>query len=193
MLNARRLLMPHALVLQMLFSRLQAARYRRPGVMFLIQHLVLLSARAYKTLRSVNNRVVDKFTHFLISVHMRWRERLGFLFCFSDSKHSRVLIWTHFVKVKCVRTCILLPIHGSQCGLSMNLQYLLRRLKLIPTGRWTYGANRVQIDADVKVLSEFLSYLQTDSVRASAVISSLSPAQTPSRSTCTCRSCFPVQ
>jgi phosphatidylinositol 4-kinase A len=49
--NARRLLTPHALVLQMLFSRLQAARYRRPGVMFLIQHLVLRSARAHKTFR----------------------------------------------------------------------------------------------------------------------------------------------
>lgn len=123
MLNARRLLMPHALVLQMLFSRLQAARYRRPGVMFLIQHLVLLSARAYRSLRLVNNRVIDSLLTFLFLVHMRWHEKLGFLFCFSDSKHSRVLIWTHFVKVKCVRTCILLPIHGSQCGLSMNLQY----------------------------------------------------------------------
>jgi phosphatidylinositol 4-kinase len=51
--NACRLLTPHALVLQMLFSRLQAARYRRPGVMFLIQNLVLRSARAYKSLRSV--------------------------------------------------------------------------------------------------------------------------------------------
>ncbi|EEB97468.1 hypothetical protein MPER_03210, partial [Moniliophthora perniciosa FA553] len=48
--NARRLLSPHALVLQMLVSRLQAARYRRPGVMFLIQHLVLRSARAHKSM-----------------------------------------------------------------------------------------------------------------------------------------------
>jgi phosphatidylinositol 4-kinase len=49
--QARRMLMPHALVLQMLFSRLQAARYHRPGVMFIIQHLVLRSARAFNTLR----------------------------------------------------------------------------------------------------------------------------------------------
>jgi phosphatidylinositol 4-kinase len=52
--DARRLLMPHALVLQMLLSRLQAARYRRPGVMFLIQHLVLRSARAHNGLRSAH-------------------------------------------------------------------------------------------------------------------------------------------
>jgi phosphatidylinositol 4-kinase len=51
MTTASRLLMPHALVLQMLLSRLQAARYRRPGVMFLIQHLVLRSARAHRLLR----------------------------------------------------------------------------------------------------------------------------------------------
>lgn len=51
MATARRLLTPHALVLQMLLSRLQAARYRRPGVMFLIQHLVLRSARAHRSLR----------------------------------------------------------------------------------------------------------------------------------------------
>jgi phosphatidylinositol 4-kinase len=53
MANARRLLTPHALLLQMLFSRLQAARYRRPEVMFLIQHLVLRSARASNSLRLV--------------------------------------------------------------------------------------------------------------------------------------------
>ena len=49
--HARRLLSPHTLVLQMLFSRLQAARYRRPGLMALIQRLVLRSAKAYRTLR----------------------------------------------------------------------------------------------------------------------------------------------
>jgi phosphatidylinositol 4-kinase len=50
--NARRLLTPHALILQMLLSRLQAARYRRSGVMILIQRLVLCSARAHKSQRS---------------------------------------------------------------------------------------------------------------------------------------------
>ena len=53
MANARRLLTAHALVLQMLLSRLQAARYRRPGVMFFIQQLVLRSARAHRSLRLV--------------------------------------------------------------------------------------------------------------------------------------------
>jgi hypothetical protein len=39
----------------------------------------------------------------------------------------------------------------------------------------------VQVDADVKVLSEFLSYLQADTVRVSPAISSLSPAQAQSQ------------
>src|ERR1700722_6159061 len=51
--TANRLLTPHGLILQMLLSRLQAARYRRPGVMFLIQHLVLRSARSHRWLRCV--------------------------------------------------------------------------------------------------------------------------------------------
>ncbi|KAG1791207.1 26S proteasome subunit RPN7-domain-containing protein [Suillus plorans] len=46
--HAHWLLLPHTLVLQMLFSRLQAARYCRSTVMFLIQRLVLRSARAHK-------------------------------------------------------------------------------------------------------------------------------------------------
>jgi phosphatidylinositol 4-kinase A len=51
--------------------------------------------------------------------------------------------------------------------------------------RWTFGANRIQVDADIKVLSEFLSYLQTDSVRGSISISSLSLSQLPSHTSCT--------
>lgn len=40
------------------------------------------------------------------------------------------------------------------------------------------------MDSDVKILSEFLSYLQTDTVRGSPAISSLLPAQLPSRAPC---------
>jgi len=51
--------------------------------------------------------------------------------------------------------------------------------------RWSYGANVAQIDADIKVLSEFLSVLQSDSVRGPPPISSLSPA----RITSACEGC----
>lgn len=49
--NARKIITPHTLVLQMLFNRLQAARYHRAAVMLIIQQLVLRTARAFKTLR----------------------------------------------------------------------------------------------------------------------------------------------
>jgi len=52
---AKPLLAPHdhVLILQMLISRFQAARYRRPGLMLIIQRLVLISARAHQYMRSV--------------------------------------------------------------------------------------------------------------------------------------------
>jgi phosphatidylinositol 4-kinase A len=49
--SARRLLLPHQLILQLLVSRLQAARYRKPGLMLLLQHLTLASARAHGQMR----------------------------------------------------------------------------------------------------------------------------------------------
>ncbi|KAJ7940268.1 hypothetical protein B0H13DRAFT_2299305 [Mycena leptocephala] len=146
--NARRLLTPHALVLQMLFSRLQAARYRRPGVMFLIQHLVLRSARAHKHM----------------STHALAREpRFSFLlFGFETLKSSHL---------------------DSYCeNVLRNDLYSAAYSWFAVRPQWSYGANRVQVDADIKVVSEFLSYLQTDSVRGSVAISSLSPAQSESRS-----------
>ena len=43
---ARRLLIPHTLILQLLVSRLQAARYRKPGLMLLMQRIAFASTRA---------------------------------------------------------------------------------------------------------------------------------------------------
>ncbi|KAJ7085721.1 hypothetical protein B0H15DRAFT_846088 [Mycena belliarum] len=148
MASARRLLSPHALVLQMLFSRLQAARYRRPGVMFLIQHLVLRSARAHKHM----------------STHPLAREpRFSFLlFGFETLKSSHL---------------------DSYCeNVLRDTLYAAAYSWFAVRPQWSYGANRVQVDADIKVVSELLSYLQTDSVRGSVAISSLSPAQSASRS-----------
>ncbi|KAK7038059.1 hypothetical protein R3P38DRAFT_3311292 [Favolaschia claudopus] len=148
MVNARRLLTAHALVLQMLFSRLQAARYRRPGVMLLLQHLVLRSARAHKHM----------------STHALAREpRFSFLlFGFETLKSSHL---------------------DSQCeNVMRDILYNAAYSWFAVRPQWSYGANRVQVDADIKVVSEFLSYLQSDTVRGPAAISSLSPAQSESRS-----------
>jgi phosphatidylinositol 4-kinase len=47
--------------------------------------------------------------------------------------------------------------------------------------RWSFGSSRIQVDADLKVLSEFLSSLQNDTIRGYPPISSLTNLQTASR------------
>ncbi|KNZ80366.1 Phosphatidylinositol 4-kinase stt4 [Termitomyces sp. J132] len=145
--NARRMLTPHVLVLQMLFSRLQAARYRRPGMMFLIQHLVLRSTRAYR----------------LMSTHSLAREERFslLLFGFETLKSSHLDPYSE--------------------SLLRESLYSVAFAWFSVRPQWSYGANRAQVDADVKVLAEFLSCLQTDSIRGNSEISSLSPARIPSR------------
>ncbi|KIK92048.1 hypothetical protein PAXRUDRAFT_830328 [Paxillus rubicundulus Ve08.2h10] len=145
--HARRLLVPHTLILQMLFSRLQAARYRRSTVMFLIQRLVLRSAHAHK----------------LFSTHPLAREiRYSFLlFGFETLKSSHLDIF-------------------SECTMRDSL-YRTAFAWFAVRPQWSFGANRVQLDADVKVLSEFLGHLQTDTVRCLVSLSSLSPTQTTAK------------
>jgi hypothetical protein len=43
---------------------------------------------------------------------------------------------------------------------------------LLMLSRWTYGASRVQVDADIKLLNEFLESLQSDVVRGSTAVTS---------------------
>ncbi|TRM58568.1 hypothetical protein BD626DRAFT_550606 [Schizophyllum amplum] len=144
---ARRLTAPHALVLEMLFSRLQAARYRKPEVMFIIQHLVLRTARAFSEM----------------STHPLAREaRFSFLlFGFETLKSSRL---------------------DSYCeNILRESLYSFAYSWFAVRPQWSYGANRVQLDADIKVLSEFLSYLQGDAIGPSSAVTSLAPSQLASR------------
>ncbi|KAF9227759.1 hypothetical protein BS17DRAFT_726240 [Gyrodon lividus] len=145
--HARRLLVPHTLVLQMLFSRLQAARYRRSTVMFLIQRLVLRSAHAYK----------------LFSTHPLARElRYSFLlFGFETLKSSHLDIF-------------------SECMMRDSL-YRTAFSWFAVRPQWSFGANRVQVDADIKVLSEFLGHLQTDTLRCLVSLSSMSHTQSAAK------------
>ncbi|KAG5645573.1 hypothetical protein DXG03_005711 [Asterophora parasitica] len=145
--NARRMLTPHALVLQMLLSRLQAARYRRPEMMFLVQHLVLRSARAY---RSLSTHALAREARFSL-----------LLFGFETLKSSHLDPYSE--------------------SLLRESLYSVAFSWFSVRPQWSYGANRVQVDADVKVLAEFLSCLQTDVIRGTSEISSLSPSQLPSR------------
>ncbi|EPQ57891.1 hypothetical protein GLOTRDRAFT_114478 [Gloeophyllum trabeum ATCC 11539] len=147
MRSARRLLSPHLILLHLLFSRLQAARYLKPALMFLIQRLVLVSARAYRT----------------FSTHPFAREaRFSFLlFAFETMKSCRM-------DAHCENTL-------RESLYSAAFSWFSVR------PRWSYGADRIQLDAEIKLLSEFLSYLQTDSLRAAHETSSLTPSYTGPR------------
>ncbi|KAJ4475685.1 hypothetical protein J3R30DRAFT_3735539 [Lentinula aciculospora] len=173
--NARRLLTPHALVLQMLLSRLQAARYRRPGVMFLLQHLVLRSARAHQS--------------------FRWSLFLPTVFTISNDEYPS----THALAREARFSFLLFGFETLRSShLDSFCEHALRE-SLYATAyawfavrpQWSYGANRVQIDADVKVLSEFLSYLQADSIRDALTVSSLAPSQFTRRASC--KPVYPIQ
>ncbi|KAI0647399.1 atypical/PIKK/PI4K protein kinase [Trametes meyenii] len=142
-----RLITPHTLILQLLFSRLQAARYRRPGLMMLFQRLALSSARA----------------HHSICTHPLAREaRFSFLlFGFETLKSS-------FLDVFCE--------HQLRDSL-----YRAAYSWFAVRPQWSFGSNRMQIDADIKLLSEFLSYLQADVIRGTPAISSLASAHAQSQ------------
>ncbi|KAF8623467.1 hypothetical protein AX15_006251 [Amanita polypyramis BW_CC] len=145
--SAHRLLTPHTVALHMMLSRLQAARYGRPNVMFLIQHLVMRSARS----------------HDAFSTHALAREtRFTFLSFGMETIKSSYL--------------------DSSCENALRESlYAVAYSWFATRPQWTYGANLVQIKADVKVLSDFLPYLRTGSMGNYAVISSLSPPQLASR------------
>ncbi|KAI6131993.1 hypothetical protein EDD16DRAFT_1821529 [Pisolithus croceorrhizus] len=148
--TAQRLLVPHTLILQMLFSRLQSARYRRSSVMFLIQRLVMRSACA----------------HRLFSTHPLARElRFSFLlFGFETLKSSHL---------------------DAYCeGLVRQSLYRTAYSWFAVQPQWSYGANRVQVTADIKILQEFLTHLQTDCVKGFNSLSSLAPGQSPNQSSC---------
>lgn len=52
--------------------------------------------------------------------------------------------------------------------------------KVFIAGRWSHGSNRLQMDADSKLLKEFLSVLQADTARLAHEVSSLGHAQATS-------------
>lgn len=140
---ARRLVTPHSLILQMLLSRLQAARYRKPGLMRIILNLVLRSARAYHSISTHALAREARFSFLLFGFELLRGLHLD-LFCENILREALYSIGFAWFSVR---------------------------------PQWSYGASRVQINADIKVLSEFLSYLQTDNIRGYPPISSLSPGE----------------
>jgi len=172
--------MPHTLILQMLFSRLQAARYCRSAVMFLIQRLVLRSARAHKLFRYFMRSIIRTSAKDLFSTHPLARElRYSFLLFGLETLKSSHLdaVCECMLRESLYRTAYSwFAVRPQSVYLRSEYQH-----KCLWLPRWSFGANRVQVDADIKVLFEFLAHLQVDSVRSSTSLSSLNHHQSASK------------
>lgn len=94
----------------------------------------------------------------------------------------------HTARTCCGLACTRWRTPGSLFDQSEGLDTLYEGRVSHPSCSWSYGANRVQVHADIKVCSEFLAYLQTDAIRGAPIITSLTPAQLGSRASCEC--CF---
>ena len=154
---AYKTLTPHVLILQMLLSRFQASRYQKPSVMLLILRLILRTALAHKQLRYGLSKQCELSITHPCSTHPLAREaRFSFLlFGFEVLKSCRM---------------------DSFCEHTMrDALYSTAFSWFAEMPRYTFGANRVQIQADFKLMTEFLSLLQTETVRGFYTLSSLSP------------------
>jgi len=179
---AKRLLAPHVLILQMLISRFQAARYRRPGLMLIIQRLVLISARAHRYMRSVPSFFPKGTWIFIptsLTAHIHSLAKPVFRSCCSDLRLCAARAWMRTARTPCGILYILPRLLGSpsvHCG----FPGILRQVFINPSVyRWSYGANKIQIHTDVKLLSGFLSCLDGDVGRDNPTLSSLSPSPAP--------------
>lgn len=103
-----------------------------------------------------------------------------FLFSCLVSKPSRVPTWTCIAKGRCAKVCIAQHTRGLRRNLSRFSTFHGESWSLAMS-RWSFGANRVQVDSDIKILVEFLSHLHTDTVRGLKSLSSLSPSQSASQ------------
>ncbi|CAE6468907.1 unnamed protein product [Rhizoctonia solani] len=145
--DARRLLVPHIILLQMLRSRFQAVRYKNPGLMQLLLRLVLRSTRKGVSL----------------STHALAREPRFSLLIFGFEVLRSSLMDTY-------------P--------EARLREALYRAALswfAVRPQWSFGANLIQVNADIKLLNEFLEVIQHDNTRADHVTSSLQLEKSTSR------------
>ncbi|KAG8880085.1 phosphatidylinositol-4- kinase [Tulasnella sp. 332] len=136
---ARRMLVPHSLLLSMLSSRFQAVRYRHPSLMHILLNLILRSCEARE---SFSTHALARETIFSLLV-----------FGFEALKSSRLDTYSE---------------HRMRESLySAAFSWFAVR------PNWSYGADRVRIDSDIKLLSSFVEAIQSDGTRADHMITSL--------------------
>ncbi|ELU44766.1 phosphatidylinositol 4-kinase beta [Rhizoctonia solani AG-1 IA] len=149
--DARRLLVPHTILLQMLRSRFQAVRYKNPGLMQLLLRLVLRSTRKGVSLSTHALAREPRFSLLIFGFEVL---RSSLMDTYPEARLREALYRT---------------------ALSWFLEILNS------ASRWSFGANLVQVNADIKLLNEFLEVIQHDNTRADHVTSSLQLEKSTSR------------
>jgi hypothetical protein len=99
--------------------------------------------------------------------------------CYSDLRPSAVQAWIHTARTPCGIPYTLPRLLGSLFDRCEFSRILFRGFVNYNECRWSYGANKIQIHTDVKLLSEFLSCLTNDVGRDNPSLSSLSPSPAP--------------
>ncbi|KAG9126585.1 phosphatidylinositol-4- kinase [Ceratobasidium sp. 392] len=145
--DARRLLVPHTILLQMLRSRFQAVRYRNPGLMQLLLRLVLRSTRKGVSLSTHPLARESRFSLLVFGFEVL---RSSLMDTYPEARLREALY------------------RGALSWFAVRPQ-------------WSFGANLVQVNTDIKLLNEFLEVIQQDSIRADHVTSSLQPERVASR------------
>ena len=85
-----------------------------------------------------------------------------------------------------------LRLGGLRIGRSTFLKASVYEQSLISLRRWSFGTNRLQLDADMKLLSEFLTFVKTDAARLAYHVTSLTPNQLPATHHCKAPTSVPV-
>ena len=150
--------------------------------MLLIQRLVLISARAHRCMRLVAlliSSATCAFTFSSLAVHIRLPARPVFRSYYSGSKPSVVRAWMRTTRTPYGTPHTLPRLLGSLFNCCEFSRVLFQGFIRYGGYRWSYGANKIQIHTNVKLLSEFLSCLTNDVGRDYPSLPSLSPSPPP--------------
>ena len=145
----------------MLNSRLQTARYRRPGLMLLIQRLAHISARAHRYMGQVSSSTSSDFHVFMsysLAVYIRLLAKPVLRIYYPDSRRG----WMDTARTSCGIPYTLSRLHSSPFDRCEFPGILFRGFVNYDRYRWSHNANKIQIHTDVKSLSEFVSCITND-------------------------------
>nr|XP_031861737.1 uncharacterized protein CI109_002970 [Kwoniella shandongensis]KAA5528809.1 hypothetical protein CI109_002970 [Kwoniella shandongensis] len=137
--KARRLLRPHALLVQVLSSQFQAIKYRERGVMVSLIRLMMRSLKAHNSMSTHPLAREVRFALLLFGFQMLASSRMEALLelRFRDRLFQAAFSW-----------------------------FAVRP-------QWSFGSDRIQVGAEVKLLEDFLLAVQGDHVRGDHSTSSL--------------------